>query len=147
MLILNKKKLLIAVLALGLVGCATSPVTSDKARPVPADRMLAFGNGEPATSGVVSVTRDSGFLGGGCYLGFYIDGQLAAKFDTAEKGVFYVKPGEHVIGIGNPGGSGLCNIEKGYRRETSTVISQGEIKKFRLTTRQGDGAAVEPSTL
>lgn len=141
------KNILIAMLALGLAGCATSPVTSDQARPVPPERMLAFGTGEPASSGVLSVTRDSGFLGGGCYLGFYIDGQLAAKFDTAEKGIFYVKPGEHVIGIGNPGGGGLCNIEKGYRRETSTVISQGETKKYRLTTRQGDGAAVEPSTL
>ncbi|KAB8310316.1 hypothetical protein EH227_07320 [Rouxiella chamberiensis] len=141
------KKLLIAVLALGLVGCTTSPVTSDQASHLPSDRTFAFGTGDHANSGALSVTRDSGLLGGGCYLGFYIDGQLAAKFDTAEKGTFYVKPGEHVIGIGNPGGAGLCNIAKGYRREISIVVSQGETKKFRLTTRQGDGAAVEPSTL
>ncbi|WP_072034302.1 hypothetical protein [Pectobacterium fontis] len=141
-----KKIIPIVFLSFLLTACATDHVSPDKSNPVPPDRLFAFYSVD-SNLGMLDVTRDSGFIGGGCYMGFYIDGKLSAKFDPGERSVFYVYPGEHIIGIGNPGGGGLCNIEKGYRRELATSISAGEVKNFRLTTRPGDGAAVEPSTL
>lgn len=81
-------------------------------------------------------------------MGFYIDGKLAAKFDTNERAKFYVKPGDHLIGVGlgNLDEDGLCKIKKGYSPIVFTTIAAGEVKKYILML-EGDGVSVELSNL
>jgi hypothetical protein len=149
--IINKaimEKLIFVVAAVALLSsCATSPVPLSEAKATPADRVFLADLGSSAAAGNIVVSRDSGFLGGGCFVGFYIDGSLVAKMDTGEKARFPVSAGEHVVGVGNPGGNGLCAFNKDYRRETSTIIKAGDVKYFRMVVRPGDGIALEPTTM
>ena len=73
------KKTLIALVALGLFGCSTSPISPDKAKKVPESRIKWHNQGDAA----VVITRDVGLLtGGGCFMAATIDGQVAARIDT-----------------------------------------------------------------
>ena len=128
-----------------LSGCTTSPVPDSKAKAVPSDRVY-FHNQNVPNAGVIAVTRDSGFTGTVCYFGLYIDGVLAAKFDTGERATFNLSPGEHIIGTGNPGGSGVCVIETESRKEMLIVVRENEIKKYRIIIRPGVGADIQPTT-
>lgn len=136
----------IAIVFFALYGCATSHVPIDKAKPVPAERLF-IAQTSLTSGGKLQVTRDSGYLAGGCFIGFYLDGELAATFDPGEAATFSVSEGEHIVGIGNHGGKGLCAIDSGYRRETATIVSPGEVKKFRISVRPGDGPVLEPTSL
>ena len=57
-----------------LSGCATSPVPSSQADPVPASRLMAFQKVPASPYGTLVVTRDSGFTGSACNTILYIDG-------------------------------------------------------------------------
>lgn len=140
------RKAILAALVLALSGCATSHVPIDKAKPVPPDRLL-LAQESVVSGGRLQVTRDSGYMGGGCFIGFYLDGKLAATFDPGEAATFSVPEGEHIVGIGNHGGKGLCAVDSGYRRETVTIVRPGEVKKFRISVRPGDGPVLEPTSL
>jgi len=140
------RKVILAALVLALSGCATTHVPIDKAKPVPADRLL-LAQDPLAIGGTLQVTRDAGYMGGGCFIGFYLDGKLAATFDPGEAATFSVPEGQHIVGIGNHGGKGLCAVDTGYRRETSTLVRPGEVKKFRISVRPGDGPVLEPTSL
>lgn len=82
------------------------------------------------------VTRDSGAMGMACYLGLWIDGGLAARFDVGETATFYVPPGERYVRVAvDPQGKGLCSPaahnDHGVTRET--IVRDGETKHFRLS--------------
>lgn len=140
------RNLFLAFLAAGLLsGCTTTPVPGSKAKPVPNERVYYHSNSDVGT-GTISVTRDSGFTGGVCYFALYLNGTLAAKFDTGEKAEFKLSPGEHIIGIGNPGGGGVCGFDKGSRKEMLVVVRENETKKYRVVIRPGVGADIEPTT-
>ncbi|TVT77478.1 MAG: hypothetical protein FHP92_04720 [Denitromonas halophila] len=108
----NKKTLVVVLSLAVLSGCAgsitTNPISINSAKPVPADRLLAF---QGASEGLVkiTITRDSGFLGGGCFIGFALAGQFAARFDPEEKAEFYIEPGKvQMSAVPDPQGQGLC---------------------------------------
>ncbi|MBK3468380.1 hypothetical protein [Pseudomonas sp. MF6776] len=106
-----------------LTACATTPVPSGKADPVPSSRLFAFQ--KPASSdAVLVVTRDSGFVGGGCNTSVSIDGRKAAEIGAGETAKFYVAAGEHIVGASSCG-SGL--------KERETSIKAGSTKKFRIS--------------
>ncbi|WP_157062733.1 MULTISPECIES: hypothetical protein [Pseudomonas] len=44
------------------------------------------------------MTRDTGFLGGGCYVAIHIDGKFAARIDTGEVAKFFLSIGGHPSG-------------------------------------------------
>ena len=93
------RRTLTALALIALVGCSTSQVPADKAVQVPADRVLAFSS-EPSTPhGTIIVTRDTGFIGGACYVGILIDGKFSARIDTGEVVSLYVPTGEHLVGL------------------------------------------------
>jgi hypothetical protein len=88
----------------------TNPVAVSAAKQVPADRLLAYQERKPEYKTLL-VTRDEGFMGGGCYIGLEIDGNLAGRFDPEETATFYIpstKPEMRVIP--DPFGKGLCSI-------------------------------------
>lgn len=140
------RKLLLAFAATAILsGCTTTPVPDSKAKQVPNERIYYHPENVVGT-GTIAVTRDSGFTGGVCYFALYLDGVLAAKFDTEERAEFKLLPGEHIIGIGNPGGGGVCGFDKGSRKEMLVVVRENETKKYRVVIRPGVGADIEPTT-
>jgi hypothetical protein len=131
------KRLSLILLAFGapVSGCATTPVARGLARPVAADRLLAF-NETPATPfGTLVVTRDKGFAGAACYVGLTIDGVFSACLDTAETAVFRVPAGDVLLRTEfDLRGKGPCRRENhGPATQRESSIRAGEIKRFRIS--------------
>jgi hypothetical protein len=142
-----KKAVMAVVLVLGLTGCVTTPTPAGKAIPAPADRVYLHQQKPAGEFGTLVVTRDTGYAGSFCFVGVYVGGQLAAKLNPGETTTFLLPKGEVIIGVGGAGGAGTCGLENGFRRESAAIVNSGEIKKYRIVIRPGDGAAIEPTTL
>lgn len=128
-----------AVTVATTVGCATSPIPPSQATAVPRDRLIGFQDRGDGKTARLIVTRDTGAMGVGCYLGFWIDGELAARFAAGETAKFDVPSGERLVRVAvDPEGKGLCSPasqgDKGATRET--VMRDGETKHFRLSVSQ-----------
>ncbi|MFO6061409.1 3-isopropylmalate dehydratase [Pseudomonas aeruginosa] len=89
--------------------------------------------------GRLEVHRDYGYLGGGCYVAFLIDRQVAARIGVGEEASFQVPAGEHVVGIGIDTqddtlcGKGLLN------RELRTRIAADGNARFRIVSEASSG--------
>ena len=126
-------RLSVLLFVLVVSGCATTPTPTSSATQVPSDRLIAF-QSEVADSGIVVVTRDVGFIGKGCFNGFMINGQLAARFAAGEAATFHVPSGELLFRSGSdPQGRGLCSGGKDNWTQRESWIKPGETKRFRLT--------------
>ncbi len=122
------------LLALLLGGCATTPVSMSAAKQVPADRLLAFQVATGDKTATVTVIRDEGFIGSGCYNAVHINGVLAARLDVAEFARFYVEPGEIVLRAGrDPQGAGSCGFASDNWTQRETLLKPGEQKFFRVS--------------
>ncbi|WP_173959831.1 hypothetical protein [Polynucleobacter arcticus] len=98
------------LLVLMATGCATN-ISSKDAKPVPKDRLLAYQIPDEKRTYPLSVTRDEGFLGGGCYLELWIESIKVAQFDTGETATFYVEPFVQTAGVNyDQEGKGLCSL-------------------------------------
>ena len=127
------RAILSIVVASILTACATQPVYTADRKHIEAERHIAFKEKTEQKNAVLIVTRDKGHTGSGCHMGFYIDDQLAARFDPAEKASFYVEPGEHVLRYGmDPQARGLCRAGKNYWAQAETILKENERKDFRL---------------
>lgn len=93
--------------ALVISGCASAPMPLSKAKPVPADEVYGFRGEGAKDSGSLTVFRDEGFVGSGCDVMLYIDGQRAAKIGPGEKASFNLPAGGVNLGTGLVE-SGLC---------------------------------------
>lgn len=68
-------------------------------------------------------------------MALWLNGKLAARFDTSETARFYVEPGEILLRVGSdPEGNGLCGFGKDRWTERETTLKPNENKAFRLTT-------------
>lgn len=122
-----------ASVSIFVAGCATSQVSPNQAKLAPADRLFAFQEKTSQASSTLTVTRDSGLLGGGCFLAFNLDGIRAARFDPGETARFYVEPGEHLLSVRpDADGSGLCAIPGIQNSARETTLRQNETKNFRI---------------
>ncbi|WP_315136859.1 hypothetical protein [Achromobacter marplatensis] len=119
-----KKAVLISLLATGLAGCSTTPVSADKAAPVPPERLYAFQTPPAGDFGTAVVTRDSGFVGSACYVVLKINGTKAAAFGTAETATLYM-----------PAGDVIAETDSGYVAEAAR---RQKSRSFR--TKYGDFA-------
>ncbi|WP_312816413.1 hypothetical protein [Atlantibacter subterraneus] len=140
------KKIIFAIIAISISGCTTSAVTSDKAKPVPPDRIIGHSQG----SSTLTITRDNGWLaGGGCFVEVTVDGKPYARVDTGETVKINIEPGRHILGIsGDSLGKGLCGMQVGQPiKESSTVISADEIQKFRISGDTNSGLDIRPTTI
>lgn len=117
-------RILIGALSIALLaGCATDPIPAEKASPVPSSRLHAFQQ-QPAGAATLIVTRDTGFVGGGCNTKVSIDGKLAAEIGPGESARFFVAPGDRMVSAAACG-SGL--------KERETSIPAGGVKRFRIS--------------
>ncbi|MGJ7523309.1 hypothetical protein ACSFA0_22700 [Variovorax sp. LT1P1] len=116
-----------------LAACATHthPIAAKDARPVPADRILGpKGQSQPGLGRLV-VTRDSGSVGGLCFIQLTLNGKPAARFDAAETAEFFVPAGEVLLKVGSDAaGSALCS--GGFSVQRESTIKSGETKSFRI---------------
>ena len=129
------KRVLVALFTSALAACATSPTERAEATAIPANRLLAFQKPIVGRQAVLLVTRDSGFMGGGCYKSLWINGTLAARVDVSETARFFVEPGEVLIKVGrDPLGSGLCATGQDQYTQRETTLKVGESKSFRMSS-------------
>lgn len=116
------------------VGCATTPTPVSEAKQAPSSRLLAYQEKKTETTSTLVVTRDAGYLGGGCYYAVSINGTLAARLDVAETSRFFLVPGEVLLRAGrDPQGNGLCAIGQDDWTQRETILRQNEVKFFRLS--------------
>jgi len=119
-----------------LAGCATSPVPSDKADPVPSSRL--FSNQKPGSGdAILIVTRDTGFVGGGCNTTVNIDGRKSAEIGAGETAKFFVPAGDHILSA-SACGSGL--------KEREASIKAGSTKRFRISIDSSMSMDLSPTT-
>ncbi|WP_414878790.1 hypothetical protein [Pseudomonas sp. IT-P100] len=142
-------RILIGVFALAvLTGCSTSPLSSENAKAVPVERLLQYQEKSAKNDATVVVTRDSGLMmGGGCHLGFFVDGKLSARLSPGETAKFYVPSGERLLGMGSdPKGNGLCAISSVALREVNATLTPGVVKRFRILGDQTGGFTITPTS-
>lgn len=138
------KKLIIVLLAIGLVGCSTKVVPPSLAKQAPSDRVFKYQESGDHKS-IITVIRDSGFGGSGCFASVYIDGVMVAKLDPSEKATFYVNDGDRAVGAALEG-RGLCNIN-GERQERYIRIAPDEHKYLRVFISASGDMDIRPTTL
>lgn len=139
-------KYAVAVAALVLLAaCSSTPPRPDQVKMVPPDRVLGLQAASDGSATLV-VTRDNGFVQGGCYMGVFVDGTMVAKLGNGERAQFYVSPGDHVLGTWNTG-SGLCSFGDGEnRREVNAAFRSGETRRFRVSVNNMSGVEITPTT-
>ena len=144
---MNKMALLMIVGMFGILsGCATTPTIPSNAQQAPNERILAFQQKTPKTTATLIVTRDSGFLGGGCYYSLAINSILAARLDVGETARFYLEPGEILLRVGrDPQGKGLCSVGQEHWTQRETILRSDEIKYFRLMLDANGAADIQRS--
>ena len=145
-----KKNLVVLLGAVALAGCAMptkQPVASEITE-VPRERVERI-NEQVAPLGRISVTRDVGLLGSGCYLGLLVEGQPAAKLDPGERYSVELSAGRHLLTATFVKGRGLCGIgsEKqaaAQRRSTEIFVDAGQNRPYRIRTGETD-VTIEPA--
>ncbi|NMZ72981.1 hypothetical protein HBO32_07710 [Pseudomonas nitroreducens] len=90
------------------------------------------------------MVRDSGFIGGGCDMGVYVDGRLAARIATQEKVTLYLPARPVVVGAGVIG-AGLCGTSAA-RREREIDVRDGDRLNYRVFTSGNGDTDILPTT-
>jgi hypothetical protein len=100
---------------------------------VPTERLLAYTTAKEGYA-KVSVTRDAGFMGGGCYVGLVVEGVLAARFDAGETAEFYVPTGDsNMAVVPDPQGRGLCSGAGWYPVPEHYALKADRLNLFRIS--------------
>jgi hypothetical protein len=137
--------LIAAVLAVGLVGCATRQISVRESAPVPSDRQFLFRDAQPDTGSLV-VVRDRGMMGAGCPMDILVDGKSAAHLRVGESLELHVPAGARIVGVA-PTGKGLCGLSNPdrHRRETTLDVSAGNAYRLRAGVSQDGEPYITPT--
>ena len=118
---------LVIMMASALIGCATQPVSTAVAAPVPRDRILAPELLQQKDGlGAVIIKRDSGFAGSGCSARVFVDAKPAADLRPSEQVVLHLSTGDHILSA-QP--NGVCG---GGMVETRVRVTPTETAIFRM---------------
>ncbi len=118
-----------ALSALLVAGCSTVPVTTDKALPVPADRVYQpeYLQASADRSSTVVVLRDKGFSGSGCSHDISVNNIKVLSIRQAEGATLHLAPGAYFLKLET--GGGLCpNISTSQ----NLVLAAGERQVYRV---------------
>lgn len=126
----------IAALSL-LAGCATTPVPTGQAPSVPRSRVLAPDLLQYRPDyGQVVVKRDEGFSASACNTRILANGVPLAEISTGEKVVFYLPPGDQMIGAIAAGicAGGLIEAKVGVSTQRAAIyrVGYGSNGEFQL---------------
>lgn len=110
-----------------LHGCATTPVPTDQASLVPAERIINKSYIEKREgTGELIVKRDEGFGGSACTSRVYVNALPIADIWTSEKVIMHLPAGDYIVGA-EP--NSICG---GGLSEASASISVGKKLVFRI---------------
>lgn len=125
----NKLYFLISVLAAILLnGCATRPVTTAEAVPVPRERIFSTNLLEPFEgSGTVIIKRDSGLGGSACSARLFVDAKPTADLRTAERVDLHLPVGDHILSAQPNGlcGGGMVEVPVRVVARQAATFSMG----------------------
>lgn len=134
------KRIAILCALLLLAGCATEPISTRDAHPVPRERVLAADMTKPQEGmGSLIVKRDAGLFGSACTHRLFINGTPFADIDTEEKVQIYLAPGEHILGS-KP--NGICG---GGNVETAVNLKAGQTRTYRAGVGSSGDIALQPT--
>ena len=123
------KHWLVPICAALFLGCATSPVRTDLAKPaVPSNVQKPTLLQNVDGSVMVVIKRDSGFTGGACAKQVYLQGEPIAKLWPGEKVTIYLQPGTYVLSAGP---DGICG---GKLAEVEMRLVPGDPPTYRIST-------------
>lgn len=127
-----QRQLFGVAVALLVAGCATEPVPTAAATPVPSSRVhsTAYAIKAPNT-GTVVVKRDSGLAASACAVGLWVNGSLIAELRTAEMIVLHMPAGDHIAGTRS---SGICFSGNS---ETPLTVKAGDVRTYRISIDTG----------
>ncbi|MDC7944923.1 hypothetical protein, partial [Raoultella ornithinolytica] len=131
------KKIALALAIVTVTGCSTTVVPPSQAISASKEHVFKYQENE-GNNGSLTIVRDSGFVGAGCYATVYLNGERVAKLDPKEKATFYLSEGEWAVGA-NLEGKGLCSLNR-ERQERFFNIKAGEKKAARVFTDAKEGA-------
>lgn len=141
---ISKEKLTAVVLVVlvgsTLVGCATQPVSTLAAIPVPPLRVLNSVLVQKAPdTGEVIIKRDAGFTGSACAKRVFADAKPVADLRAGEKVMIYLPEGEHIISAmsNSPCGGGLMEVKVNVKPDGSYV--------YRIGTQSNMGDGIYPT--
>jgi hypothetical protein len=124
-----------------LAGCATTPVPSSSARPVPPERLLAPDFTKPHQGlAMLVVTRDKGFLMSACEATVFVDGVKVAKLLQREQLRLFLEEGKHLVGV--TADQGVC---LGGSDQQSIEVSRAKPVLLRIAAGNGLGVKIQPS--
>lgn len=143
-MILIKDKLAVIVLSAlvgsTLGGCATKPIATSDASPVPKERIIdaAFLQNSPS-SGEVIIKRDTGLKGSGCATRVFVNSKPVADIRPGEKIGIYLPEGEHILSVypNDPCGGGLV--------ETKATVKLGGSYIYRIGSMSNAGIGIYPT--
>jgi len=97
-----------------------------------------FSNQKPGSGdAILIVTRDTGFVGGGCNTTVSIDGRKSAEIAAGETAKFFIPAGDHILSA-SACGSGL--------KEREASIKAGSTKRFRISIDSSMSMDLSPTT-
>ena len=114
-----------ATLVMALTACATTPISSTQAVPVPSNRHLLYRHASAGTTPVL-IKRDTGFTSVACATRIFVNGDLAALVRAGEKVTIHIPTGEVIFGA-EPGG--ICF---GGLIEQVAMLTSGKPMQYRI---------------
>jgi hypothetical protein len=128
-----------AASAILAVSCASTPVPSSDAIPVPEHRILVPELTKPQEGLVyVVVTRDKGVLAEACAVKLFVDGTHVAELRNSEQIRLFVKPGKHHVGVSAEGCFGGSD-------QTTIDATEDKPTLLRIEVQLGEGLKIKPS--
>ena len=120
-------------------GCATTEVSSDRARPVPAARVFApqLTEPDPAKAHVV-IKRDEGLLGSPMTIHLFANADTVADIEPGELINLYLKPGRQILVIND-------SLQLTGSPAISFICEAGETKVYRISVPGGGGFILQPT--
>lgn len=139
-------RLFCAVLVLStLTACTSFRADPENLKPIPVERLLGWQQAGEGYSELV-VDRDIGVMGGGCYVAFLIDRQVAARIAVGEVASFQIPAGEHIVGITTDAQGELFCSKGRLQRELRIDAPAGQRQHLRIVSeaKSGFGIRLEP---
>src|SRR5262245_37689116 len=127
--------------AILLAACATTPVPSSSARPIPPERILAPEMTKPHQGlAMLVVTRDKGFFIASCEATVFVDGVKVAKVLQREQLRLFVEEGEHLVGVSSD--EGIC---LGGSDQKPVTVTRAKPVLLRIAAGNGFSVKIEQS--
>jgi type IV pilus biogenesis protein CpaD/CtpE len=134
------KRIAIVLAAAALAGCASGPIATSDATPIPVERILNAELTKPKQgAGSVILKRDTGFVGAACTLRIFANGKPYAEILPGEKIQIYLDAGDHILGAT---GTTLCS---GQITEAPVTIKPGQTQTYLLGFGAGTDVKLHPT--